>query len=151
MPIDLIISKSIDINSTPQAVWDVLINPEMIARYFSGAETVTNWKIGSEIIFAHNYEGKEFKNKGTILEFEPNHLLKYTYWTIFSKTEDKSENYTTITYILTDTDGKTKLSLTQTNFKNIEWFQGLEMGWDLVLAKIKELAEEINYRQTEAL
>jgi len=143
---DLVISKSIDINSTPSSVWDVLINPEMITQYFTGAETATNWKIGSEIIFTHIYEGKEFKNKGVILNFDPNHLLRYTYWTVFSNTEDKPENYTTITYTLTEINDKTKLGLTQTNFKNIDWYKGLEIGWDVVLEKIKELAIGNNNR-----
>jgi len=138
---DLTILKSIYINSTPIIVWEVLTNPEMIEQYFTGAKTMTNWEIGSEIIFVHIYEKQEFKNKGVILDFNPEHLLSYTYWTAFSKTEDRPENYTTITYALTRVDDITKLTLKQTNFKSVEWFQGLETGWNTVLAKIKELAE----------
>jgi uncharacterized protein YndB with AHSA1/START domain len=138
---DLVISKSIDVFSTPAKVWNVLINPDMIAQYFTGA-TVSSWKIGSEIVFAHIYDGKEIKNKGNILHFEPNHLLSYTYWTVFSNTEDKPENYTIITYELIEINNKTKLCLTQINFKDLAWFQALEFGWDVVLAKMKELAEE---------
>ena len=47
---------------------------------------------------------------------------------------------------MTEVDDKTKLSLTQTNFKNTEWYQALEIGWDQVLEKMRELAEENNYR-----
>ena len=146
MSLDLVISKSIDIHATPSRVWDVLIDPKMITKYYSGAVTETDWKIGSEIIFTHIYEGKEFRNKGVILNFDPNHLLRYTYWTAFSNTEDKPENYTTITYTLTEINGKTKLGLIQTNFKDIDWYKGLEAGWNVVLEKIKELATGNNYR-----
>jgi len=142
MSVDLIISKSIDINSDPSKVWDTLINPEKIKQYFTGAETVTDWQIGSEIVFIHNYEEQEFKNKGVVLNFDTNRLLRYTYWTAFSNSEDKPENYTTITYSLTEINNKTKLSITQTNFKSVEWYQSLEMGWDVVLAKIKEISEK---------
>ena len=135
------ILKSIDIDSSSGKVWDVLTNPEMIREYFTGAETITNWKIGSEVVFIHIYEGKEFKNKGIIVDFDPGHLLSYTYWTAFSNTEDKPENYTTILYTLTEISNQTRLTLKQTNFKNAEWFHGLETGWDTVLAKIKEIAE----------
>lgn len=144
MSTDLMISKSIVIFSTASKVWEVLISPEMIRQYFTGAETETSWQIGSEITFTHIYEGKEFKNKGVILNFEPNRVLRYTYWTAFSNTEDKPENYTTITYNLTEIDDKTILSLTQTNFKNAEWHKALEIGWDQVLEKMKELAEGNN-------
>jgi len=79
MSTELVISKSIYIFSTPSRVWEVLTNPEMITQYFTGAKTETTWEIGSEITFTHVYEGREFKNKGVILNFEPNHLLRYTY------------------------------------------------------------------------
>ena len=142
MSLDLTILKSININSVPVQVWEVLTNPEMIKEYFTGAKTVTNWEIGSEIIFIHVYEGKEFINKGIILDFKPAHLLSYTYWTAFSNTEDKPENYTTIIYTLTEVNGITKLTLKQTNFKSTEWYEGLETGWNTVLSKIKEISEK---------
>ncbi len=146
MSTDLVISKSIDIFSPSSRVWEVLIKPGMISQYFTGAETVTSWRIGSRITFTHIYEGKEFKNKGVILNSEPNKLLRYTYWTGFSNTEDKPENYTTITFDLTEISHKMNLRLTQTNFKNVEWYKALQIGWDQVLEKMKELAEGNNYR-----
>jgi uncharacterized protein YndB with AHSA1/START domain len=138
----LLINKSIEMNAGPAKVWDALVNPEKIKQYFPGAETTTDWKIGSEIVFTHQYEGQEFKNKGVILNFDPNHLLSYTYWTAFSNTEDKPENYTTITFSLSAINDTTTLTLTQTNFKNEEWYRSLETGWDFVLGRIKEITEK---------
>lgn len=135
------ISKSININSVPSLVWDALINPAKIKQYFTGAETITDWKVGSQIIFTHSYDGKVFINKGVILDFDSNRLLRYTYWTPFSNTEDKPENYTIITYFLTDRNDSTNLMLTQTNLKNEEWYLNLEIGWNTVLSKIKDLVE----------
>src|SRR3954465_15863344 len=98
---EMTIFKSIEIKSSSGKVWNVLTNPEMIKQYFTGAETITDWKVGSEVIFVHIYEGKTFQNKGVIRDFNPGHLLSYTYWTAFSNTEDKPENYTSIVYTLT--------------------------------------------------
>ncbi len=144
MSSDLMILKWIHINAEPAAVWDVLVNPEKISQYFTGAETITNWLPGSEILFIHQYQQQEFINKGIILNFETNRLLRYTYWTAFSGTEDKPENYTTITYTLTALDNSTELAFSQANFKNIEWYKALETGWDTVLAGMKEIAEKQN-------
>jgi uncharacterized protein YndB with AHSA1/START domain len=124
------------------AVWDTLINPEKIAQYFTGAETITNWQIGTEVVFIHHYEGRVFTNKGIVLDFNPNHLLSYTYWTTFSNTEDKPENYTVITFRLAAINDITRLTLSQTNFKDEAWYKGLETGWDMILKKIKEIAEK---------
>ena len=135
------ISKSININSSPSLIWDALINPEKIKQYFSGVETITDWQVGNQIIFTHTYEGKVFINKGVILDFDSNRLLRYTYWTAFSNTEDKPENYTIITYLLNEMNDSTNLMLTQTNLKNEEWYLNLDIGWNTVLSKIKDLVE----------
>ena len=60
---DLVISKSININSSPQQVWDVLVNPKKIEQYFTGAKTKTDWQVGSEIIFAHLLRGERIQKQ----------------------------------------------------------------------------------------
>jgi uncharacterized protein YndB with AHSA1/START domain len=140
----MLISKSIQVYAAVQSVWNALINPDKIARYFTGAETATDWKVGRPVVFTHQYEGQTFHNKGTVLDFVADKLLRYTYWTAFSHTEDIPENYTTITWQLAGENDTIILSLTQTNFKNEEWFRNLETGWNTVLLKIKEIAEEDN-------
>jgi len=73
------VSKSIEINSNAEAVWDVLTNPEKIRVYLFGTETITDWKVGSPIIFQGEYEGHKYKDKGNVLENKPNKLLRYNY------------------------------------------------------------------------
>ena len=48
---DLIVSKSIIVNANNDKVWKALTNPEIIKEYLYGTETLTDWKVGSEIIF----------------------------------------------------------------------------------------------------
>lgn len=141
MPDELKIFKSIDIHATAPEVWNALISPEKIVQYFFGAETITNWEVGTPVLFKHEYEGQKFINRGIVLAYQPNELLSYTYWTAFSNTEDRPENYTIIAFWLSFIDNKTVLTLTQTNFKDEAWYQGLQTGWDMVLDKIKEIAE----------
>ena len=138
---EFVISKHIEIHSSPPQAWDVLINPDKISQYFTGAETITDWQTGSGILFHHEYEGEKFTNKGWILAFQPYRLLIYSYWTKYSLTEDMPENYTTISYALEGLNNLTSLTLTQSNIKNRQWFEGLQTGWDTVLSKIKEIAE----------
>ena len=139
---DLTISKSIKIISTPQQVWEILTSPVSISQYIPGAQLKTTWAIGTPVIFTHFYNGATFENKGIVLNFEPHHLLKYSYWTAFSNTEDRPENYTIITYTIAAIGNQTNLTLTQTNCKNAAWYQALEQGWDTVLNTIKELSEK---------
>jgi uncharacterized protein YndB with AHSA1/START domain len=95
---NLKVSKSIEISASLEAVWDALTNPEKIKVYLFGTETVTDWKVGSPILFQGEYEGHTYKDKGNVLENKANELLKYNYWSGFSGLEDSPENYCIVTY-----------------------------------------------------
>ena len=95
---NLIASSNINIQSTPSKVWDVLTNPEKIKEYLFGTEVLTDWNIGSPIVFQGEYNGQQYKDKGNVIENKKNELLKYDYWSGFSGLEDKPENYSLVTY-----------------------------------------------------
>ncbi|MCB0741899.1 MAG: SRPBCC domain-containing protein, partial [Chitinophagaceae bacterium] len=97
---DLKTSKSITIDASAEKVWDVMTNPEKIKIYLFGTETLTDWQVGSPIIFQGEYNGTQYKDKGNVLEKTDNQLLKYNYWSGFSGLEDKPENYFIVTYII---------------------------------------------------
>ena len=139
---DLIVSKSIDINANLSKVWIGLTRPEIIKEYLFGTETVTDWKVGSEIIFQGEYQGHKYRDKGVIKEFTINKQLSYSYWSGFSGTEDKPENYSLVTYTLTAADNKTtKLTWTQKGFANEEGYKHSESGMDDFMKKVKEVIE----------
>ncbi len=131
-----------EINAPSSKVWDALTNPEIIKQYLFGTETVTDWKVGSPIIFQGKWEGMEYKDKGTILEFIPGQKLKYDYWSSFSKLEDVPENYQILTFDLKSQDGNTILSLTQDNVPNPETKKHSEANWSMVLNLMKEIIEK---------
>ncbi len=137
----LIVKKSIEINADKSKVWDALVNPEKIKLYLFGTETISDWKVGSAIIFQGVWEGVTYKDKGTIIEFIPEQKLKYDYWSSFSKLEDVPENYQQITFDLMNQDGKTILSLTQENVPNQAAKEHSEANWEVVLNQLKQIVE----------
>ena len=100
----LIASSNINIQSTPEKVWDVLTNPEKIKEYLFGTEVLTDWNIGSLIVFQGEYNGQQYKDKGNVIENTKNELLKYDYWSGFSGLEDEPENYSLVTYKIENLD-----------------------------------------------
>jgi uncharacterized protein YndB with AHSA1/START domain len=143
---DLVVSKSIDINVSPAKVWEGLTNPKIIKEYLFGTETITDWKVGSDIIFQGEYgDNKEFKyrDKGIVRENILNELLSYTYWSGFSGLEDKPENYSLVTYTLIDTgNNTTNFTWTQKGFGSEEGYNHSSGGMDEFLKKIKEVMEK---------
>ena len=79
MDLNLKVSANIEINTPTNKIWDVLTNPEKIKIYLFGTETITDWKVGSNIIFKGEYKGNKYQDKGVVLENKPNQLLSYSY------------------------------------------------------------------------
>jgi len=140
---ELKVSKSIEISSSAEKVWNALTNPEKIKVYLFGTETITDWKIGSTIIFQGEYDGHKYKDKGNVLKNIENEILEYDYWSGFSGLEDTSENYSIVTYQIEKVSGdKVKLTWTQEGFANEEGKQHSEKGLPAMLEQIKKLVEE---------
>src|SRR5258706_6479457 len=105
------IEKSILIRTTRSKIWKALTDPAIIKEYLFGTETITDWKVGSELIFQGEWEGKIYKDKGHILEIIPESLLSYDYWSGFSGMADVPENYATVTYTLQEEEGGIRLTI----------------------------------------
>src|ERR1700722_1174748 len=95
---DLKVSESVEITASPEKVWKVLTTPDIIKEYLFGTETITDWKVGSEVIFQGEYQGHKYKDKGVIKENVLHKRISYSYWSSFSGTEDKPENYSIVSY-----------------------------------------------------
>jgi hypothetical protein len=138
----LIVSKSIEINATAEKVWDALINPEKIKSYLFGTETITDWEIGSPIIFQGEYDGHKYKDKGNVLQNKRNETLSYEYWSGFSGLEDKPENYSIVTYHIEDKANPLVFTWRQEGFASEEGQQHSENTLYGMLEEIKKLVEE---------
>ena len=146
----LIITNRININASIAVVWNALINPEQTKKYMFGCETVSDWKIGSSLIWRMDYEGKEFiAVKGTIVDIKPETFLAYTVIDPNNPSiPDLPENYLTVTYELTSENGQTILPVTQGDYSTVaegekrykESYNNGE-GWNPILVEIKKLVE----------
>ena len=134
--------KSITIQASRDEVWEALTDPEKVKEYMHGAEMSTDWKKGSPIVWKGEWKGRSFEDKGTVLAVEPKKLLSYTHWSPMGGSEDKPENYHTVTYDLAGEDGKTTLTLTQDNNPTQEEAdQMAQNNWGPVLEGLKETVE----------
>lgn len=137
------VDKSILINASKTKIWKALTDPSLIKEYLYGTETISDWKVGSDLIFQGEWEGQLYKDKGHIIEITPEKILRYDYWSGFSGLEDIPENYSLVTYSLEDEGGDVRLRVNQTGFGNEQNQSHSETGWPQVLEKIKEIAETL--------
>jgi uncharacterized protein YndB with AHSA1/START domain len=135
--------KRVTIHATRGEVWNALTDPEKVKRYMHGTEMSTDWKEGSPIFWRGEWKGRSYEDKGTVLAVQPEELLSYTHWSPMGGSEDKPENYHTVTYELAGDDGKTTLTLTQDNNPSQEEAdQMAENNWGPVLNGLKETVEK---------
>jgi uncharacterized protein YndB with AHSA1/START domain len=134
--------KTVTINASRARVWDALTQPTMVKRYMHGTNLSTDWKEGSPISWKGEWKGKSYEDKGTVLSVQPQKVLKYTHWSPMGGSEDKPENYHTVTYELGGEGGRTTLTLTQDN--NATQDEADKMAndnWGPVLNSLKETVE----------
>lgn len=144
-----IVQSEIVINASKSKVWDALVNPEKTKIYMFGCETVSDWEIGSELLWRGNYEGKEMVFvKGKIVAIELEKLLKYTVIDPFASYPDIPENYLNVTYELSEEGLQTTLTVVQDGFetaaegeKRYKDVYNNGEGWNPILTQIKEVAE----------
>ena len=129
------------INASSAEVWEALTNPELIKQYFFGTNTISEWRAGSPIVFEGVWNGKSYRDKGTIIAIQPFKLLKYNYWSSMSGIEDKPENYANITYEISEDGDETILTITQDNIPDEKMRAHSEDNWKKVLSNLKDLLE----------
>ncbi len=134
--------KTVTINASRARVWDALTQPTMVKRYMHGTNLSTDWKEGSPISWKGEWKGKSYEDKGTVLSVQPQKVLKYTHWSPMGGSEDKPENYHTVTYELGGEGGRTTLTLTQdNNATQDEADKMADDNWGPVLNSLKETVE----------
>ena len=144
----LIVKNSLSIDAPAAKVWDALVNPEQTKKYMFGCEAISDWKPGSPLLWKGVYEGKEMIFvKGIIKDIQPGKFVAYTTIDPNSGIADIPENYLTVTYEVTGSNGQTVLTATQGDYSKVgdgekryqETVNG--GGWQPILEAIKQLVE----------
>ena len=134
--------QSISIDAPRSKVWDALINPEMIKRYFFGIEVRCDWKEGSYIFYRGSWRGQRFAERGNIVNIEPEEYLLINFWHAGSFLPDYLQNYKVLSYILSGKRSATKLTILQEFNDSKEEAMRANENWKTVLESLKMLLEK---------
>lgn len=135
-----VVEKSVKFYADSSNVWEALTHPEITKKYFFNCEALSDWKVGSPILFKMTSDGKEIVPvKGIITAIEPGSLLKYTCFS--PEFENVPSKHTTVTYQLSSENDVTTLSVTQGEFCDEETYNHTDASWDTVLDGLKMMLE----------
>jgi uncharacterized protein YndB with AHSA1/START domain len=141
-----VVENSVAIDAPPSEVWRALTDPDLMKQWMAEPEMrlgiFTDWTVGSPIIVKGHHNNVDFENKGTVLEFEPNSILRYSHLSSVSRLPDEAENYTVIEFRLARTeDDSTLLSVRTSNFPSESIFKHWEFYWRVTVEVVKRFIE----------
>ena len=139
---ELQVKKTIELNSPFEMVWEALTTSEWTRKYMFGSEVISDWKVGSDLLWKGEYEGQPFIMKGKIFDINPPYKLSYSFFDPAIGLEDKEENYLEVTNELKKTDRGTLLTVITKNFLGNETRRDhSEQAWEVALSNLKTALE----------
>jgi uncharacterized protein YndB with AHSA1/START domain len=134
--------KTLTIEAPPAKVWRTLTDPDQVREYMHGTNLATDWVVGDPITWSGEWKGKPYVDKGTVLEVDPERRLSYTHWSPMGGSDDRPENYHTVSIDLAPDGSRTKLTLTQDNNPTQADADAMaENNWGPMLDDLKATAE----------
>ena len=141
-----IILKEIPIAAPAHLVWNALTIPRLMKQWMAEPEMkmeiITNWCVGEPVVI-RGFHHIQFENKGIVLKFEPNSILKYSYLSSLSKLPDQPENYTVLEFRLKPL--KENLTLVQLNIRGFPTetiYRHVDFYWTSTLILLKQTIEK---------
>jgi uncharacterized protein YndB with AHSA1/START domain len=142
--------STIAIDAPIAKVWEALIHPEQTKQYMFGCAAISDWRIGSPLLWIGVFDGVEITAvKGYVVQFQPESIIEYSVFDPNSSTlADVPENYLNVTYLLSTENNQTILEVRQGDFTKVvdgqkrydETYNNGE-GWNPILAQIKAMVE----------
>jgi uncharacterized protein YndB with AHSA1/START domain len=138
---NLAAEADVTIQGSVSQVWDALVNPDKIKQYMFGATVVSDWQVGSPIVWKGEWKGKPYEDKGRILEIQQGKRLRYSHFSPLSGAPDRPESYHTVTIDVDSVDGSVHVELSQDNNPTEKARDESSRNWSVMLDGLKQTVE----------
>ncbi|HEY2963355.1 MAG TPA: SRPBCC family protein [Pyrinomonadaceae bacterium] len=126
--------------STPEKVFNALIDPQMTRRYWVNHHNASDWKPGSR------WEHRDFDDPakvdivGEVIENDPPRKLVVSW--VPPKQEGQAEKTSRVTYDVEPFMGIVRLTVTHDELEpDSDMLQSVSFGWPMVVSGLKTLLE----------
>ena len=127
------------IRTTPERLWDAIVDPEIRAKYNFGSGCYSDWKPGSHMEMVAAKADGLLLGEGEVLEADPPRRLVHTMVAFFSE-EAKAEGSTRVTWEIEPVGDSCRLLLTHDQMRDGANDQ-IYGGWPMILSGLKTWLE----------
>jgi uncharacterized protein YndB with AHSA1/START domain len=127
------------IRTTPEKLWQALIDPEFTRKYWVGTSQESEWKPGAS--WRIMIPDGRVADSGEVIEIEPQRRLVLS-WRNEFQPELCAEGYSRLTYELEPQGQSVKLTVIHEMDKpDSKFIEAVSTGWPHILASLKSLLE----------
>lgn len=127
------------IRTTPEKLWQALIDPQFTRKYWAETWQDCEWKPGAS--WKIMIPGGRVGDSGEIVEIDPPRRLVLTWRNEFMP-ELRAEGYSKLTYELEPQGTTVKFTLThEMDRPDSKLIEAVSGGWPMILASLKSLLE----------
>ena len=140
---DIMVTRSVLLNATPERVWEALTHPKMTRQYLYNCEVQCDWKTGSVLKWTGNHQGREVNEEGKILDIVPGRLIKYSGFDRLVEGDMSHEGNIYVTHEIIPHGSQTKLLTTLEHFEGDETrAEYAAEQWDFeIMPKLQSIVE----------
>jgi uncharacterized protein YndB with AHSA1/START domain len=139
---DLVARVDVTVAAATHEVWQALVEPDAIRQYMFGTTVTSDWREGSSITWAGEWQGRAYEDKGAFVRLQPGRLLEYTHVSPPSGAPDEPADHHTVTVELTPVGGgRTRVTLTQDGNATPEAREHAERNWRAMLDALRDHVE----------
>jgi uncharacterized protein YndB with AHSA1/START domain len=139
---DFVATARADVDVSPRRVWTVLTDSLMLGEVMFGSEIVTDWQVGSPIVFRGEWEGRQFEDKGVIDELTEPRRIRMQHYSPLSGLPDEPDNYHHVKFEFEPLgDGsRTRVTITQDGNADQDAAVHSAANWQTMLESLREVA-----------
>ena len=131
-----IIQKSIQINASPELVFQAISEEEKLQKWWVDVPKLEQ-SVGGKVLFRFLKENsklleKDFVIDGKVLEFTPNQKLSYTW----KPQDDTDYPETIVTWTIESNNDKTKVTVLHSGLEGVKDYSRLDEGWEYFINRL---------------